>query len=149
VHPILIGFLRCTNESHEQIPHLLWKILHGGDVKAADAKRLHQAAAAGALAILDLESPQSADTTEMIQRVSIHPVMLQTAEGRRCIAIFFDQGPSMVQKLMSTMRNQIQMGKDWILDAYGAYSKLRWMIMPLIASLQLSCYPLFSSISEK
>lgn len=104
------------------MPHLLWKILQE-DVKAADAKRLNQAATAGAFQILDLEQAESADTIEMIQRVSMNPIMLQTAEGRRCIASFFDLGPNLARDLMPTIRAQIQMGKELVLDAYGAYCR--------------------------
>lgn len=98
---------------------MLWKVLHP-DAKAADAKRLNQAASAGAFQILDFEMEQSTDTLEMILRASMHPIMLQTAEGKRCIATFLDLGPVLAGNLLGTMRAQIQMGKAMVLDAYGA-----------------------------
>lgn len=112
-----------SEHRHEQVPHLLWKILHG-DAKAADAKRLNQAATAGAFEILDLEQPESADTIEMILRASMNPVMLQSTEGKRCIAFFFDLGPTLARSLLTSIRAQIQMGKEAVLDAYGTHCKL-------------------------
>ena len=90
-------------------------------MKAADAKRLNQAATAGAFQILDFEETESADTIEMILRVSMNPIMLHNPEGKRCIASFFDLGPNLARNLMATIRAQIQMGKEVFLDAYGAY----------------------------
>lgn len=109
-----------TQLVHEQVPHLLFKILKR-DVKAADAKRLNQAATAGAFQILDFEQAESADSIEMILRVSMNPIMQHTAEGRRCIATFFDLGPTLARNLMGTIRAQIQMGDEAVLDAYGTY----------------------------
>ena len=110
-------------------------------MKAADAKRLNQAATAGAFQILDLEQAESEDTIEMILRVSMNPIMLQTAEGRRCIASFFDLGPNLARSLMVTLRAQIQMGKDSFLDAYGAYgtTELKTCFCTTLHNQYLSC----------
>jgi hypothetical protein len=121
VFPRIASLLReFTKYVPEQVPRLLWKI-STTDVKAADAKRLNQAASAGAFQILDFERPESADTLEMILRASMHPVMLQQAEGHRCIARFFDLGPALVRSLLNIVRSQIQMGKQEVLEAYGVY----------------------------
>jgi Condensin II non structural maintenance of chromosomes subunit len=102
-----------------QAPYLLWKVVEDGG-KAADVKRLNSVR--DAFQVLDLEDPQSEETTHMMFMVCSTYNVLRIPEGRRCIASFFDLGSQIACDLLLVMKAQITMGKPAVLEAYGAIS---------------------------
>lgn len=102
-----------------QAPLLLFRAIKG---KIADVKRLHSIRRC--FYNFDLGDNESIDTVNNILRVSMSPVVLRSAEGKRLIAFFFDHCVELTQDLTHIMKNMIVMGQPYALDAYGALHAL-------------------------
>ncbi|KAG2500193.1 hypothetical protein HYH03_001773 [Edaphochlamys debaryana] len=78
------------------------------------------------LELLDFDDESINDTKRLLLHAAMHPAFLRSPEGRRFVAYLFRLHPQMTNELAAIVRNQIQSGQRFALEAYGEILFRAW-----------------------